>query len=414
MWKGLKWGVLSLVLALVVVLSGVVGHTLGQDGGGGGAAPAPEARPPTSTSQDFGILDEIYQILQEEFVNPEQVNPDLLRLGAINGIIQALGDPHTVYIDPETYALGVDIISGTFQGIGAQVEQDPVTKDIVIVTPFRGSPAEQAGIRPGDILLAVDGQSTEGWSVSQAVREIRGPEGTPVTLRVQHRDGTVEDITIVRATITIPTVFVRELTDAAGNPVPDIAYIEIQQFTDETVPALSRELKNIQERGQRALILDLRLNPGGALSATVEVADMFLNEGTIITEVDRNGNETAFRAEAGGEATDIPMVVLVGPGSASGAEVVAGALRDNQRATLIGETTFGKGAVNRLRPLSDGGALYVTIARWLTPNGEQIEGVGLSPDIAVPLTEEAIEAQRDDQLFAAIDYLRENFLQASP
>lgn len=414
MWKGLKWGVLGLVLALVIVLSGVVGHTLGQDGGGGGAAPEPEAQAPSTTSQDFGILDEIYQILQEEFVNPEQVNPDLLRLGAINGIIQALGDPHTIYIDPETYALGVDIISGTFQGIGAQVEQDPVTKDIVIVTPFRGSPAEQAGIRPGDILLAVDGVSTEGWSVSQAVREIRGPEGTPVTLRVQHRDGTVEDVTIVRATITIPTVFVRELTDAAGNPVPDIAYIEIQQFTDETVPALSQELRNIQERGQRALILDLRLNPGGALSATVEVADMFLNEGIIITEVDRNGNETAFRAEAGGEATDIPMVVLVGPGSASGAEVVAGALRDNQRATLIGETTFGKGAVNRLRPLSDGGALYVTIARWLTPNGEQIEGVGLAPDIAVPLTEEAIEAQRDDQLFAAIDYLRENFLQASP
>jgi len=412
MWKNLKWGILGLALTLVIVLSGVIGHTLAENGNAGGNTSAPGAPPP---SQGFSILDEIYQILQEDFVDPQQINPELLRLGAIDGIIQALGDPHTVYIDPQTYALGVDIISGSFQGIGAQVEQDPVSRSIVIVTLFRDSPAEKAGVRSGDVILAVDGETTEGWTVTQAVQRIRGAEGTPVTLRVQHRNGEVEEVTVVRETITIPTVFTRDLTDAAGAPVPEIAYVELQQFTDQTVQDLSQELRNIGEQGFRALILDLRRNPGGALSATVDVADMFLDGGLVLTEVDRFGNETTLSANSGGEATGIPMAVLIGPGSASGAEVVAGALRDNGRATLIGETTFGKGSVNRLRPLSDGGALYVTIARWLTPKGEQIEGVGLAPDQVVPLTEEdAIDAERDDQLFAAIDFLRQSIIQATP
>jgi carboxyl-terminal processing protease len=160
----------SLAVALSIVLSGVVGHTLGEDGGGSSL----------TAEDDFGILDEIIDVLREDFINPEAVDPEILKLGAINGILQALGDPHTVYIDPESYALGIDVISGTFQGIGAQVEQDPISGDIVIVTPFRDSPAEKAGIRPGDIIRAVDGESAEGWSVAQAVRLIRGPEGREV------------------------------------------------------------------------------------------------------------------------------------------------------------------------------------------------------------------------------------------
>ena len=418
MWKAVKWGILALAVALVIVLSGVVGHTLGERGGGQDGA-VQVGTQPVSTSQDFGVLDEIYRILQSDFVDPGIVDPELLKLGAINGILRALSDPHTIYIDPVSYALGIDIISGTFQGIGAQVEQDPITNSIVIVTPFRDSPAENAGVRAGDIIRAVDGESTEGWTVTQAVQRIRGREGTPVTLRVQHRDGEVEDITIVRATIVIPTVFTNvgdepdlELSDIDGSPVTDIAYIEIQQITEQTVRDMALVLDRVQEDGFKALILDMRRNPGGSLSATVDVADMFLDSGLILTEVDRDGRETVFEARPGGEALDIDMVVLVGPGSASGAEVIAAALRDQQRAILIGETTFGKGAVNQLRELSDGGALYVTTARWLTPSGEQIEGVGLVPNIEVVFSEEDIDLRLDVQLFAAIDYLRENFTQA--
>jgi carboxyl-terminal processing protease len=293
------------------------------------------------------------------------------------------------------------------------VEQDPVTGDIVIVTPFRDSPAERAGVRPGDIIRAVDGVSTEGWTVTEAVTRIRGPAGTKVTLTLERSNGEVEDVTITRDTIVIPTVFTREIEDADGQPVRDLAYIELQQFTEQTVRDLREVLKEITAAGYSGLILDLRRNPGGALDATIDVADMFLDEGVILTQVDREGKETVYRAEPGGEATEIPMVILVGQGSASGAEVVAGALRDNGRAVLIGEKTFGKGSVNHLRELSDGGALYVTIARWLTPSGQQIEGVGLIPDVEVSLSEDDILARRDVQLFAAIDYLRDELARAS-
>jgi carboxyl-terminal processing protease len=419
MWKAVKRGILSLAVALVIVLAGVVGYTLGQDDDG--QVITSKSTAATSANEGFSILDEIYRVLEEDFVNPDIVDPEVLQIGAINGLLQALGDAHTVYIDPQSYALGTDIVSGTFQGIGAQVEQDPVTTEIVIVTPFRDSPAEEAGIRPGDIIRAVDSQSTEGWTVTQAVQRIRGEEGTEVTLTIQHRDGSVEDVTIVRATIVVPTVFTNvgdgpdlEIIDARGNPVADIAYVEIQQITEQTVRDLSRVLERARDDQYGALILDVRRNPGGGLDATVDVADMFLDGGLILTQVDRDGRETTYEAKGGGEALDIPLVLLVGPGSASGAEVLAGALRDQERATLIGETTFGKGSINQLRRLSDGGALYVTTGRWLTPNGEQIEGLGLAPDVEVMLTEEDLQLRRDPQLLAAIDYLRQNYLQAQP
>jgi carboxyl-terminal processing protease len=206
-------------------------------------------------------------------------------------------------------------------------------------------------------------------------------------------------------------VFTREIEDAAGNEVTEFAYIELQQFTEQAVRDLRDELQRVVNDGYEGVILDLRRNPGGSLEATVAVTNLFIDEGVILTQVARDGGKTVSRAEAGGVATEIPLVVLVGPGSASGSEVVACALRDNNRATLIGEKTFGKGSVNHLRELSNDGALYVTIARWLCPNGEQIEAVGIQPDKEVALTNEDIEADRDVQLFAAIDQLRESLTQ---
>ncbi|HET8945057.1 MAG TPA: S41 family peptidase [Dehalococcoidia bacterium] len=408
MWKAAKWGLALLAVGLSIALAGVVGHTIGDDGtssttitvngnGGGDAG-------------DYSILQEIEDILHEDFVNPDAVNTDVLIKGAIDGEIKALGDAHTVYIAPEDFALGVDIISGTFQGIGAQVDQDPVTGEIVIVTPFRDSPAEKAGIKAGDVILEVDGESTEGWSVAEAVKRIRGEQGTPVTLMIRSSDGeTTREVTVERDTIVIPTVFTREVEGADGAIVPDVAYIELQQFTEETVGDLSDELEKIVDDGYKGVILDLRRNPGGALDATVDVADMFLDDGVVLTQVDRDGHRTDYRAKSGGEALDLKVAILVGPGSASGSEVLSGALRDHGRAKLVGEQTFGKGSVNHIRELSNGGALYVTIARWLTPNGEQIEGVGLAPDIPVTLSDDDVANNRDTQLFAAIDYLHQEF-----
>ncbi len=409
MWKAMKWGTASLAVVLAIALSGVVGYTIGDDGSDGGGSTST-----TSQGGSFDILDEIYRILQEDFVNPEAVDPELLKMGAINGVLQALGDAHTVYIDPESYSLGIDVISGTFEGIGAQVEQDPVSGGIVIVTPFRDSPAENAGIRAGDLVRTVDGESADGWSVAQAVKRIRGASGTEVVLGIEHADGSEEEVAITRGKIVIPTVFTREVEDEAGNPVSEFAYIELQQFTDQAVSDLRDELRGIVDGEYEGVILDLRRNPGGGLDATVQIADMFLDEGVVLTQVNRDGDEKVFSAQSGGVATELPVVLLVGPGSASGSEVLACALRDNGRGTLVGEQTFGKGSVNHLRELGNDGALYVTIARWECPSGEQIEAVGIEPDVEVLVSEEDIEADRDVQLFAAIDYLRENLTRATP
>jgi carboxyl-terminal processing protease len=395
MWNALKWSLLGLAIAVAVSLAGVAGYAIHDNSGGSQAA----------SSGEFSILDEIEKVLQEDFVLPDNVKSDILQKGAIDGAIQSLNDSHTVYITPEDYKNGIDLISGTFEGIGANVDQDPTTREIIITAPFRGSPAEKAGVLAGDVILTVDGQSTEGWSTADAVKAIRGPAGTNVTVGVRHLDGTHVDITITRATVAVPTVFSDEVKDKDGNVVPDLGYIQIQQFTDQTVPDLRDAIDQFKSKGYKGLVLDLRNNPGGGLDATVKVADMFLDKGIVLTSVDRDGNKTEYDSQ-GGVDLDVPMVVLVNKNSASGSEVLSGALQDRGRAKLIGTQTFGKGSVNHLRQLSNGGALYVTIARWLTPNGTLIEGVGLTPDIHLEPTKEEIQGQPGPQMWTAVELLR--------
>jgi carboxyl-terminal processing protease len=396
MWKTLKWSLLVLVLVLSIALAGVVGYAINDNSGADTSASA----------GNYAILNEIQGILQEEFVNPDAVKTDSLTNGAIDGMIASLNDPHSSYIPPDVLNSGVDIITGSFEGIGANVNQDPATHEIVIISPFRNSPAEKAGVKAGDVILAVDGESTEGWSLTEAVNKIRGAEGTPVTLTLRHTDRTQQDITIVRETVNIPTVFTSDVTDASGADVPELAYIQIQKFTDDTVKDMHTALEQISQQGKKGLILDLRGNPGGGLDATVQVADMFLDGGVVLTQVDRDGSKTVYNAEPGGEAVNLQVVILVDKYSASGSEVLSGALHDHDRAKLIGTQTFGKGSVNHLRTLSNGGAIYISIARWLTPNGTLIEGVGLTPDYKMDQTDNDAPGKVGPQMFAAIDLLQ--------
>jgi len=256
------------------------------------------------------------------------------------------------------------------------------------------------------VILFVDGESTDGWTLQFAVSVIRGERGTPVEITVRHQNDAEEVLTVIRDRIIVPSVQSFQIADRAGNPVTDIAFVLISQFTARTRSELAPLLEATANAGLSQIIIDLRGNPGGLLTATVDTTGEFLDGGLVLTEVDREGEIREFFAESGGGGTNLEVVLLVDGGSASGSEVMAAALRDHGRAVVIGEQTLGKGTVNIPRMLSDGSVLYVSVARWLSPGGDLIEGVGVIPDIIIAPTDEDFEQRRDVALHAAIDLLR--------
>jgi len=419
---------LFLLLAIVTLAFGVgfIVNDLTSDD-----APSATAQPLTGNGQIAGdtvgasILNEIYDILASDYVDREVINQDSFRRAAINGILTSLNDPHTNYYTQEELASGVLDFSASYQGIGAVVSMDDAGR-VTIVAPYRDSPAEAAGIRPGDAILEINGASIDGWTHNEAAAEIRGPAGTEVTLLVEHSDGTTEALVIRRGDIPLQSVYTSpayeiipgesgtDLVDRDGNLVEDIAYIQIAVFHENTPEELQEALQAVSDGDYAGLILDVRSNPGGWLQETIDIADEFLNDGVILYQEDADGQRRTFAARAGGIATEIPIVILQDEGSASGSEVLAAALRDNGRAQIVGTRSNGKGTVNTTKELTGCGdpagcgALYLSIGRWYTPNNQQIEGLGVTPDIEVELTEDAYIEQGDVQVFAAIDLLRGN------
>jgi carboxyl-terminal processing protease len=403
-------GLLVSMVVVLLVAVGFLGRVVTEPEAEGAATiqATPAATDSQATEQlDYDIIGEILSVLEQDFVDPDLIDKEFLFQGAIQGIFDALGDPHSTYIDPNTWAISRSEFSGTFQGIGANVS----TQDnfIVIVRPIPGTPAERAGIRAGDLILEVDGESAEGWALDKAVLRIRGPRGSSVELLVRHTDGTEERVTIVRDEIFVASVQTAPpggvLRDAEGNEVTDIGYIALRSFTQLSPQELEEAVAAAIDRGVIGLIVDVRANPGGLLTQTVEIADMFLDEGLIVIQVNRLGREDTIAARPG-KITDLPLVIVQDEFSASGSELLAAALQENGRATVVGSRSFGKGMVNHSRELSNGGAVYVSIARWLTPARNQIEGLGVTPDIEIVLTADDIEERRDIALFRAIDVLR--------
>jgi carboxyl-terminal processing protease len=388
------------------------------------AAPADAVSGANGSEDSLGtsILDEIYHLLDDQYVDPALISEDNFRQAAIDGILTLLNDPHTDYLTQDEIAAGAFDLSSSYEGIGASVSDR--TGQVTIVAPFRDSPAEAAGIQAGDIIIAVDGESTDGWSDQQAVQVIRGPRGTAVELTVIHPDGSEEVISITRGDIDIASVFTEpllemipgesgaDLVDADGNIVDDILYVYISQFHDQTPDEVREALAPLEDGDYKGLIIDVRLNPGGLLSTTVEVADEFLDSGTILIEEDREKRQRPWVASQGGAGTDIPIVILQDSSSASGAEVLAAALRDNGRATIVGTRSFGKGTVNQLQELESCGdpegcgALYISVGRWLTPFGDRIEGLGVPPDVEIEMTADDYIENGDIQMFRAIEILR--------
>ncbi|MBA7627665.1 Carboxy-terminal processing protease CtpA [subsurface metagenome] len=346
---------------------------------------------------EFNALGEAWELLSEDYVNKDALDPEELSRGAIEGMLEALGDPYTSYL--ESYQVAWSDLEGSFEGIGAIVSMED--GELTVVSPIAGGPAERQGVRSGDKILEVDGEPTSEMNLMEAVLKVRGDKGTTVTLLILHQGETTPvAIEIVREEIKLDSVYLDMLPD-------DIAHIQITHFAERTPVELTEALNSALQSDAWGIILDLRGNPGGLLDVVVDVADEFLDGGIILYAANGEGDIIEdFPASSGGLATDLPLIVLVDGGSASGSEVLAGALQDHERATLIGTITYGKGSVNILHELSDGSALYVTTARWLTPDLHLIEGVGLTPDIEVEITAEDIASGQDPQLESAIEYLQ--------
>ncbi len=367
---------------------------------GGEEAATPTREPGAPPRLDTALVNEVLDILAEEYYG-DIPDDKTLTYGAINGMLATLGDPYTAFVEPNIARILNEDTSGQFEGIGATVR---MREDgyLEIVRPLPGQPAEAAGLKSGDLVISVDGESIVGKSLFEAISLIRGPAGTDVTLEIA-RPGERDtfEVTITRARIEIPVVEYQMLDG-------DIAYIHLTEFDANAADRVRDALKELLAQHPKGLIFDLRDDPGGLLSQAIEVADIFLDKGVVAIERDSAGHEQVFYSYDGDIGEEIPMVVLVNGGSASASEIVSGALKDRGRAVLIGTRTLGKGSVQLPHQLSDGSQFRVTIARWFTPNDETIHETGIEPDIEVPDPEEPPATPMDDpQVQRAIQYLRE-------
>ncbi len=384
---------LALLLAAVVVFGG--GMLVGRAGApaAAGNTPTPGASTgavatPAGTSPtplpsgvpipDFGLAKEAWNLLYANYVDVGSLDPTTLEQGAVRGLVEAVGDTgHTGYLTPEQVKARDEELSGTFVGIGVTVDDQGGYTTIVRVLP--NSPAERAGLRPGDRIVAVGGTSTKGLTVDDVVTDVRGPEGTPVTITLRAPDGSERTLTLVRAKLDLP------LVSWALIPGTTYAAIRLESFSSGAGDAVASALREARAAGATAILFDLRGNPGGYVDQAVTVASQFLSSGNVYLTRDRSGKETPSPVTPGGIAPDLPLVVLVDGQTASAAEIVVGALQDAGRARLVGERTFGTGTVLGTFPLSDGSAIAIGTQRWLTPKGRAIWKEGITPDVAAAL-----------------------------
>ncbi len=352
---------------------------------------------PESTEELFLPFWEAWDIVHEQYVD-QPVDDLLLMRGAIRGMVDSLGDPHTSFMDPDEFLQANMPLEGEYEGIGAWVDADG--EFLTIISAMPGSPAERAGLQPGDQVISVDGVDVTGLDGNVVIRMVLGPAGSAVELTIR-REGEVDPLVveIVRERIDLPSV-ASEMLDGG------IGYVRLYTFGTDTAVDLNDALKALEREDARGVILDLRGNGGGFLDAAIAVTSQFIDEGTILIERFGDGREQIHEARSGGAAIEMPMVVLIDGGTASASEIVAGAIQDHDRGVLVGERSFGKGSVQNWVELSNNqGAVRVTIARWYTPGDRLIHEIGLTPDFEVPPPEDGAPPGSDPQLDRAIQVL---------
>lgn len=376
---------------------------------------------PPSLNVDFSLFWNVWQRLSQTYIDKSALDAQKMVYGAISGMVNALGDPYTLFLPPKDNQDFKNELAGDFEGIGAQL--DMKDGNIIVIAPLKGTPAEKAGIKPLDYILKVDGTDTTGWTVAQAVSKIRGPKGTSVKLSILHEKAAKPvDMTIVRDTITIPSVTswvkpVSQITEISGLPEVSalaeksgkIAYIQLSRFGDTTNDDWTKAVSDISSQLTRdssikGLIFDLRNNPGGYLESAVFIASEFIKSGTVVSQVNSDTTKQDYPVERVGKLLNTNVVVLINKGSASAAEIVAGALRDYKRATIVGETSFGKGSVQTPEDLPGGAGLHITTGKWLLPKGDSISKKGITPDVTVSLPDD-VTATTDTQLAKAVELL---------
>lgn len=331
------------------------------------------------------------QIVKSRYV--EAVDTDVLVAGAVKGMVSSLGDPHSIYMDAKTYKDFMVETEGSFGGVG--IVLGVKDKMLTVVSPIEGTPSEKAGIKSGDQIVKIDGKEAKDMALDEAVNKIRGPEGSTVTLSIRHEGGSPQDYILTRSNIQIKTV--------AGKMLPDkIGYIRLSMFNENTGSDLARKYQELEAQGMKAVILDLRDNPGGLLDESVKVASLFVPKGPVVSVVTRDGNRETHSSTL--EAIKYPVAVLVNGGSASASEIVAGAIQDTASGTLIGVKTYGKGSVQTVLRQLDGSAIKLTIAKYLTPNDRSINGIGIEPDIKVEMDK---NSTTDIQLDKAIEFVKQ-------
>jgi len=348
---------------------------------------------------DFSLFWEAYHKLQEKFVDKGKFDTQNLIYGAISGMVKSLDDPYTVFFNPEQTKKFLEDVKGVFEGIGIQI--DIKKGQLQVVAPLEGTPADLAELRAGDKIVKINDTPTDNLSLDEAVSLIKGPKGTEVTLTI-FREGweKPKEIKIVRGVIEVPSLK-WEIKDE------NIVYLNIYQFFEKASLDFRQAAIEILGSPAQKIILDLRNNPGGYLEVAQDIAGWFLERGKLVVIEDfGNGERNEYKSEGGGQFLDYKIVVLINEGTASGAEILAGALRDNRGILLIGEKSFGKGSVQELENLKGGSSLKITVAKWLTPKGQLITDVGLEPDIKVEMTDEDYEKGRDSQLDKAIEIIK--------
>ena len=371
----------------------------------------PSTNSSSITDSPKEVIDQVWQIVYRDFLDssgkysPEtwtNLRRDLLAKSyagtdesyeAIRGMLASLDDPYTRFLDPKEFKEMQIDTSGELTGVGIQISLDKDTKEIVVVSPIEGTPASRAGVQPKDVIVSIDGKSTKGMTTEDAVKLIRGKEGSQVTLGLQ-RKGEVVIVPLKRARIEINAVESRLNSAADGKKV---GYIRLKQFNANAAREMRSAIRELEKEGAQGYVLDLRSNPGGLLEASIDIARQWLDEGTIVSTKTRDGIQDVRRA-TGSALTNSPVVVLVNEGSASASEILSGALQDNKRAVLVGQKTFGKGLVQSVRGLSDGSGLTVTIAKYLTPKGTDIHKNGIRPDVDVKLSDQEIQSLTVEQL----------------